>query len=145
MRNKDRTWLMTGAVLLFALMMLSFASCRTQKQVTDNVQYIHLTDTLRVVSLRVDSVIERDSIVTLIKGDTVRIERWRDRWYRSADTVTVVRWKVKTLYRTKTVTITPPPVKAPLSWWQKVLMWAGGLALFGCAIVALMAVRKWKI
>lgn len=136
---------MTGAVLLFALMMLSFASCRTQKQVTDNVQYIHLTDTLRVVSLRVDSVIERDSIVTLIKGDTVRIERWHDCWHRSSDTVTVVRWKVKTVYRTKTVTITPPPAKAPLSWWQKTLMWLGGFSLIGCAIVVLMAVRKWKI
>lgn len=35
-------------------------------------------------------------------------------------------------------------VAKPPSWWQKVLMWAGGLSLFGCAIVALMAVRRWK-
>lgn len=35
-------------------------------------------------------------------------------------------------------------VTKPPSWWQKVLMWAGGLSLFGCAIVVLMAVRKRK-
>ncbi len=134
------------AVIVFAVMLLAllhFASCRTQREAqTERTEYVHLTDTLREVRTRIDSVVIKDSVVAIIKGDTVRIERWRDRWHRSADTDTVERWKVRNIYRTRTVTITPPPLKLP--WYQKVLQGLGILSLLGLTLVAAMALRRWK-
>jgi hypothetical protein len=41
--------------------------------------------------VRVDSIVERDSVVVLSAGDTVYVyrDRWRDRWHLRKDTVAV--------------------------------------------------------
>lgn len=135
----------TAYILAVLLLVLLAASCRTQREAqTERTEYVRLTDTLREVRTRIDSVVIKDSVVTIIKGDTVRIERWRDRRHRSADTDTVERWKVRNIYqtRTRTVTLTPQPLKLP--WYQKALQGLGILSLMGLTLVALMAVRRWK-
>lgn len=147
MDRHDRFWFRVSLITLlclFVLAVLSLTSCRTQREAqTERTEYVHLTDTLREVRTRIDSVVIKDSVVTIIKGDTVRIERWRDRWHRSADTVTVERWKVKTVYRTKTVTKTRE-VEKPLAWWQRTLMWLGGLSALGMLLTVWLALRKVK-
>lgn len=55
-------------------------------------------DTLRTVMSRIDSITVRDSVVTSIKGDTVRIESWK---WRIRDRV-----RTDTLLRTRTDTVT---------------------------------------
>ena len=82
----------------------------------------------------------RDSVFTLIKGDTLLIEKWH---YLQAvtnalktdtlrDTVPVVTEVVRTEVR---------EVAKPLGWWQKTLQWCGGIALAMLALWA--AVKIW--
>ena len=133
-------------LIMAALLVLLAASCRTQREAqTEHTEYDRRTDTvwLETVRLRVDSIVERDSVVTVIRGDTVTTDRWHTRWRDRLRVDTVERTRVRTVFRTRTLTVTKEVAKPP-SWWQKVLMCAGGLSLFGCAIVALMALRRWK-
>lgn len=132
-------------LIMAALLLLLAAACRTSGETHTHTEYDRRTDTvwLETVRLRVDSIVERDSVVTVIRGDTVTTDRWHTRWRDRLRVDTVERTRVRTVFRTRTLTVTKE-VEKPPSWWQKVLMWAGGLSLFGCAIVALMAVRRWK-
>lgn len=84
-----------------------------------SVQHIHTHDTLMM----------RDSVFTLIKGDTIRIERWH-----TLQAVNHIA-RIDTLWRERIVE-QPVQVKTTevkevnrLKWWQKMLMWCGALAL----------------
>lgn len=117
--------------LIFAL-----CSCKPKQQiveryVTDTV-YQAKADTLIVLSERTDSVVVRDSVFTLVKGDTVLIREYhyRDRtnqaasdtYKASADTV----WKTRTVTEYKTVTV---EVERRLHWWQSLLMALGAVGI----------------
>ena len=105
-----------------------------------------LSDSVASMSLRVDSlwrmvivsdsVSRRDSTVTVIKGDTVMIDRWHwlEAWHGNAsDTghasaVTDKASRIAEVHVTETVTETVEK-PMPLTWWQRALMWAGGVSL----------------
>lgn len=81
-----------------------------------------------------DTLVWRDSIYHYIKGDTVVIERWHT-------TQQVNKWVVTDTIRDtipKVVTVIETRIQEvnKLHWWQKVLMWLGG-------ILSLLA--AWKI
>ena len=97
------------------------------------------TDTVRVLTQRVDSVVMRDSVAVYINGDTVRITQYRDR-YRD-------RLRVDTLYRSVTDTLrvsVPYPVERQLTRWERLKMDFGGIALGVAAVVLCIAVL-WLI
>ena len=97
------------------------------------------TDTVRVLTQRVDSVVMRDSVAVYINGDTVRITQYRDR-YRD-------RLRVDTLYRSVTDTLrvsVPYPVERQLTRWERLKMDFGGIAL-GAAVIALCIAVLWLI
>lgn len=130
----------------------ALCSCRTKKEtqserIADVSQEVaSRADTLIVWKERTDSVVVRDSVFTLIKGDTVFIKEYhyRDRaqkidaaaYQASKDTV----WKERTVteYRTKIETV---EVERKLAWWQKALMWSGAAALLALLV---MFVRKFR-
>lgn len=89
-----------------------------------SVQHIHTHDTLMV----------RDSIFTIVKGDTVLIERWHN--LQAINHVARVDTVYKDREVEKPVTVTTTEIKEVnrLKWWQKALMWLGGIALIvvGC-------------
>lgn len=143
-------------ILAFSLMLggliTALCSCRTCKPVTETditqsglVTAQARTDTVRIISERTDSVIIRDSVFTLVKGDTVFIREYhfRDRTqktaqdsYRSkADTLLTERW----ITRTRTVTLA---VDKPLPWWKKSLMWAGAMSVVAAIVAAGWWVRR---
>lgn len=66
---------MIAIALLMLLIFLS--SCTTTKVVT--VEKVH-TDTLRITDHQRDSIWVHDSVTVTQKGDTVLIEKWRDRY-----------------------------------------------------------------
>ena len=89
-----------------------------------------------------DTLVWRDSVYHFVKGDTVVIEKWH--------TVQQVnKWVVTDTIRDtipKVVTVTDTRIveKNVLRWWQKLLCWAGGLALAVAAIFVAVRLRKGK-
>lgn len=82
-----------------------------------------------------DTLIMRDSVWHYVQGDTVRIERW----HHVANVSKMIRTDTirDTVPRVVTVTRTEVREVNRLRWWQRALMWAGGvlLAVFtGCAV-----------
>ena len=120
--------------LAMMLMMLSACSPKTVYVPTETVR----TDTLYRTALRIDSVILRDSVTLIQRGDTVYLTKYRDRFrYRE---------RIDTLYQSVTDSVrirVPYPVERPLTQWESTKMELGGWA-FGALIVAMVAV-VWLI
>lgn len=97
----------------------ALSSCRTCRQERESaeVNYLSVRDSLRNVLVRVDSINVLDSVFTMVKGDSVRIERWRREYRDRLRVDTVERVKLNTVYitRTERVTVTPkiPPWYSP--------------------------------
>ncbi len=97
----------------------------------------HTTDTVRLVNLRTDSVVQRDSVAVYVNGDTVRITRWRDR-FRYRD-------RTDTVYKAATDSVkvsVPYPVERKLTKWERTKLDWGGKAL-GLIAAALFAAIAW--
>lgn len=127
------------AAILFCLIIELFCSCRTCKPVTSsNIEYVYTDnrDTLRDVKLRIDSVVLRDSIVTIIKGDSVFIDRWHSSYKVRERVDTVEKIRYATIYRTRTITNTVA-VEKKLGWWQSALIWCGGVGVT-CTIILIL-------
>lgn len=138
-RNKgyeDRGYGLMIAYLLVVITLISMMAIgctRTIYEPLDRVVY--KTDTLRQTNVRIDSIIERDSVSVYVKGDTVRITQYRDR----------LRWRdrVDTVYKARVDTTrveVPVAVEKELSRWEKLKMDFGGFALGGILVLVLAAV-----
>lgn len=120
------------ALIPIFIVLLALASCTSTR-------YVPITNTQRdsiyITKERTDTFIQRDSIVQLIKGDTIRevrykyIERYRNR--------------IDTIYKERTDTITQVvEVERPLKLREKVMMNIGGFALIGLVLVFGIAILK---
>lgn len=104
----------------------------TQEHTTESTKIDIVRDTIR----QRDSVIYRDSVYHLVKGDTVIIERWHyttnNHHYEASNAATRVDTLIKIdsvqvpveVVREKTVTKIEE-VERQLSWWQKTKMGLG--------------------
>jgi len=92
----------------------------------------HHTDIVR------DTLVWRDSVYHFVKGDTVIVEKWHHslevRKMVVADTIRDTIPKVVTVVETRIEKVNH------VYWWQKALMWAGGIALMLGGLFA-----AWKI
>lgn len=127
------------AVLLLSLLMCMIASCAKTVYVPVESKAVSTDTTYKAVY--VDRlIVERDTVNTYTKGDTVFREsiKWRVRNTESHDTA----WQSKTdsieVPKPYRVEVTRE-VERKLRWWEKVLMWAGAAAL---AIIAINLIRK---
>lgn len=109
---------------------LTLASCTT-------VRYVP-TETVRDrwhSTARTDTVIERDSTVIILGGDTIRELRWRD------------RWRTHTVHDTIATHDTIPepyPVPAQLTPWQQTKVNYGGYALALLAAAILLLILRYR-
>lgn len=121
------------ALIPIFLFLLAMASCTSTR-------YVPVTNTQRdsvyITKERTDTFIQRDSIVQILKGDTIRevrykyIERYRNR--------------IDTIYKEHTDTITQVvEVEKPMRLGQKVMMNIGGFALIGLVLVFGIAILKF--
>lgn len=91
-------------------------------------------DTVYSANVRVDSVIFRDSVTLMRRGDTVYMTKYRDRFRYSE--------RIDTLYQSATDSVkirVPYPVERKLTAWERTKMDFGGMAIGGL-IVAVIAV-----
>lgn len=107
------------ALIPIFIILLALASCTSTR-------YVPITNTQRdsiyIIKERTDTFIQRDSIVQLIKGDTIRevrykyIERYRNR--------------TDTIYKEQTDTITKViEIERPLKLREKIMMSIGGFGV----------------
>ena len=107
-------------------------SCRSVKYVP--VETVK-TDSVYVNKVQRDSIRLQDSIFVFVKGDTVRIEKYK---YLYRD-----RAVVDTVYKVQCDTIRVPyPVEKPLTRWQKWKLDLGGFAMAGIVVTVLVVVGR---
>lgn len=129
-------WVIGGLLLLA----LSLCSCRTREVVREvPVVVEHTTEHVRTDVVR-DTIHWRDSVYHLVMGDTVIIERWHTRERVSHDTVRVVR-RDSVPVVTET-TVTEVREVNVLHWWQRLLMWLGGIGTCFACLYILYKVKK---
>lgn len=127
---------MTKHVLIIAAILLLTTSCSTLSEISIDTH----KDTLYLYKEKKDSIYVRDSIFVREKGDTIykHVERWRYRDRIIRDTVYMS--KVDSVYIDR---VTTHEVAKPLAWWQKALMWTGGVAML--AIILIVAKKFLKL
>mgnify|MGYP005951780501 FL=1 len=110
-------------IIILLILAACFTSCRTQYIPVESVRTEYKTRD----SIRIDSIYQRDSIYTLVKGDTVYQYRYKY-LYRYLTTN-----RTDTILKHDSIPI-PYPVEKQLSRWQTIKMELGGWA-FGIIIL----------
>ena len=150
MNEDDTRLLVTGGCLShviifivgFLLAVILFSSCTTTEYVT--VPEVH-TDTLMVTQHSRDSIYVHDSIWVSEqqRGDTILLTttKWLTKY--------VERLSHDTIYKSKTDSVPKPypvikEVPAELSWWQRVRLHVGDIALAVLGILTLLGIARWR-
>ena len=137
MRAGCRSFLSIAAAVLILLMLCLLCGCGSTRVVT--VETVR-TDTTYITRHERDSIHVHDSIRIHEAGDTVRIDRWHTKYIESI--------KHDTTYIAKTDSVPVPypvevEVPARLTWWQRIRIYAGGIAL---ALLGIwLFVKAWRI
>ncbi len=136
---------MTKRLAALILLVLALVGCRSQRVEyrteyrTDTISVAH-TDTLRLTEwrLRIDSVAVRDTTKVYLDGETKVVERTKfvDRWRIDSTGVSELRARCDSLARVKSAVVVKQQEVNVLKWWQKALMWLGGIALAAGAVFA---------
>ena len=113
---------------MLLILAICFVSCRTQYIPVESVRIEYKTRD----SIRYDSIYQRDSIYTLMKGDTVYQYRYKY-LYRYLTTN-----RIDTILKNDSIRV-PYPVEKKLNRWQSLKMELGGWA-FGIIIAFLLVI-----
>jgi hypothetical protein len=124
-------------IALIAIVACISVGCKSIRYV-DRI-HTEYKDRLRIDSVYShDTIMQRDSIVTLLQGDTLRVDRWhwRDR--------VAVKWRTSLQHDTVAIVDTLRSVQVkevakPLNWWQRTMQ-GGGYALM--VIIAIFLIYQ---
>ena len=120
--------------IMLAILMLS--ACKTTTKIVEVpvevVKKEYIQDT------KIDSVYIRDSVDRWQKGDTLYITKWHTKfkYINKVDTI------VKTDSIPKIVSVEKKVEVNHIYWWQKLLMWLGGITIVLLIIVITYRVKK---
>ena len=134
-----------GIFFVYLLLVTLLCSCTTTKTVTKEVPVTVekvTRDTLLQTRWRIDTVLERDSIVVTQQGT----DRWRTKYVLRVRTDTIFKSRVDTVPKVVTVEKeTTREVPRPLKWWQMGLQWLGGLSLAGGILCIMLCLKGRQI
>lgn len=120
--------------LLICLCITLLTGCRT-RYITQEIPVV-LHDRDSIVSVQHihthDTLMMRDSVFTIVKGDTIRIERWHTLQAVNHIARIDTLWRERIVEQPVQVTTTEVREVNRLHWWQKALMWCGAFALGAC-------------
>lgn len=110
-----------AVIVIFILLM---CSCSTTKLVEVPVEKIR---TEYIHDTKIDSVFVKDSVDRWLKGDTLYIykEHTKFKYINKTDTV----YKTDTITKVVKVDVVKEVEVNHIYWYQKALMWAGGIAV----------------
>lgn len=139
---------------LFILVIIALTSCKTVKYIDRTI--VDSTEIeVPIINTKIeyrdrflyDSIYVHDSILTLIKGDTVYISKNKEinRLINKADTIIKTDTIKIPVEITKTVTKTEIQVKEvnKLYWWQKSLMYLGLIVLISGIVFLIIKIKKF--
>ena len=114
-------------IIMLLILAICFVSCRTQYIPVESVRTEYKTRD----SIRYDSIYQRDSIYTLVKGDTVYQYRYKY-LYRYLTTN-----RTDTILKNDSIRV-PYPVEKKLNRWQSIKMELGGWVIIVIFVYMLM-------
>lgn len=128
--------------LIPILLLLLAVSCKTRYITQEVPVVVEHTTTQNHIEWRTDTLYHKDSVYVYQQGDTLREVRYIERWrYRDVvvtdtlrDSVPVVTEVVKTEFRDVN----------KIHWWQKILMWCGGIGVAVIVVLILFLYNRIK-
>ena len=129
-------------VLLLLLLMLC-CSCTKRVYETQYVeQPVYLHDTLRSTIYSHDTTIVKDSVFFAVNGDTIVRERYNTIEQIKVAHDTIMRFVEKPVEVVSTKEVCKHVEVNRIYWWQKVLMWMGGIGVVVIGIFICSKLRK---
>lgn len=115
---------MKRLIAIIAAFLILMCSCSTTKLLEVPVERV-ITE--YVYGTKTDSVIEKDSVDRWVRGDTLYIykEHTKFKYINKTDTVC----KTDTITKVVKVDVVKEVEVNHIYWYQKALMWAGGIAV----------------
>ena len=132
-------------VLLLLLLLLCF-SCTKRVYETQYVeQPVYLHDTLRSTIYSHDTTIVKDSVFFAIKGDTIVREKYNTIERIKVAHDTIMRFVEKPVEVVREKNVEKQVEVNRIYWWQKLMMWMGGIGLVVVFIILIRIVVNKKM
>ena len=130
-------------IVLILLLILLCCSCTKRVYETQYVeQPVYLHDTLRSTIYSHDTTIVKDSVYLSIKGDTIVREKYNTIERIKVAHDTIMRFVEKPVEVVSTKQVCKQVEVNRIYWWQKALMWIGGIGLVVVGIMVNKLVDK---
>ena len=127
-------------IVLILLLLLLCCSCTKRVYETQYVeQPVYLHDTLRSTIYSHDTTIVKDSVFFSINGDTIVRERYNTIERIKVAHDTIMRFVEKPVEVVREKNVEKQVEVNRIYWWQKVLMWIGGI---GFVVICIILVNK---
>lgn len=123
------------------LILLLLCACKTHRNTATEYIYLHDTDTVRELSIRLDSIVISDSVIIFQRGDTIYKEKYHTEVKERVRTDTVTKIVTQKLYFTKTEEKTVEVNR--LKGWQKALMVCGICGIVMAVGMLIRFIRKF--
>ena len=134
---------MSVMIVLILLLLLLCCSCTKRVYETKYVeQPIYLHDTLRSTIYSHDTTIVKDSVFFSINGDTILRERYNTIERIKVAHDTIMRFVEKPVEVVSTKQVCKQVEVNRIYWWQKLLMWMGGIGVVVVGIMVNKVVNK---
>ena len=130
-------------IVLLLLFLLLCCSCTKRVYETQYIeQPVYLHDTLRSTIYSHDTTIVKDSVFFAINGDTIVRERYNTIERIKVAHDTVMRFVEKPVEVMREKNVEKHVEVNRIYWWQKLLMWMGGIGVFVIGILIYSKLRK---
>ena len=132
-------------IVLLLLLLLLCCSCTKRVYETQYIeQPVYLHDTLRSTIYSHDTTIVKDSVFLAINGDTIVRERYNTIERIKVAHDTIMRFVEKPVEVVRTKEVCKQVEVNRIYWWQKTLMWMGGIVaiVIGIILVNIMVNKK---
>ena len=130
-------------IVLILLLLLLCCSCTKRVYETQYVeQPVYIHDTLRSTIYSHDTTIVKDSVYLSIKGDTIVRERYNTIERIKVAHDTIMRFVEKPVEVVRENNVCKQVEVNRIYWWQKALMWIGGIGLVVVGIMVNKMVNK---
>ena len=130
-------------IVLILLLLLLCCSCTKRVYETQYIeQPVYLHDTLRSTICSHDTTIVKDSVYFSIKGDTIVREKYNTIERIKVAHDTIMRFVEKPVEVVREKNVEKQVEVNRIYWWQKLLMWIGGIGVVGLVIFIYSKLRK---
>ena len=130
-------------IVLILLLLLLCCSCTKRIYETQYVeQPVYLHDTVEKNIWHIDTTIVKDSVFFAINGDTILRERYNTIERIKVAHDTIMRFIEKPVEVVREKNVEKQVEVNRIYWWQKLLMWMGGIGVLVVGIMVNKMVNK---